>query len=56
MNDKLDELGNEIDDAMVNADELEDAPGAMPKHKIDKLKDVLDDAQNAVDDLEDTEG
>ena len=53
MNDKLDELASEIDDAMLTTEELKDEPGDLSENKIDKVKDALDTAHAAVEDLED---
>jgi inosine/xanthosine triphosphate pyrophosphatase family protein len=55
MNDKLDELAGEIDDAVLSTEELEDAPGAVSEKKIDKMKHVLEKAQDLAEDLENEE-
>ena len=55
MNDKLDDLTTEIEDAVLSTEELEDKPGDMSKKKIGKMKDALEKAQDVADDLENDE-
>jgi hypothetical protein len=55
MNDKLDDLTTEIEDAVLSAEELEDKPGDMSEKKIGKMKDALEKAQDVADDLENDE-
>jgi hypothetical protein len=53
MADRVDELANRVDDALVSAEELESDPGSVRKKSIDKVKDSLEKAKDAVDEMED---
>ena len=55
MNDKLDDLSTEIDDAVLSAEDLKNAPGGLSKKKIDEVKDALEKAQDVAGDLENEE-
>ena len=53
MTDKVDELANSVDDALVSAEELENDPGRVRKKSINKVKDALQEAKDTVDEMED---
>ena len=52
MNDKLDELAGDVDEALTTADELEDKPGSVKQSAIDHIKSNLEKAREGVDELE----
>jgi hypothetical protein len=53
MADKVDELANRVDDALVSAEELEGDPGGIGQKSIDKVKHALEKAKDTVDEMED---
>ena len=55
MNDKLDDLSTQIDDAVLSSEELEQKPGDLPPEKIGKMKEALKEAQDVAEDLENDE-
>jgi len=55
MSDKVDELTNDIDDAVRTAEELQEEPGAVDENKIKKVKTALDKAHDVAAELEDAE-
>lgn len=55
MNDKLDDLATEIEDAVLSTEELEDKPRDLSLKKIGKMKDALEKAQDVAEDLENDE-
>jgi hypothetical protein len=54
MADKVDELANRVDDALVSAEELENDPGDVKKKSIERVKKSLEKAKDVVDEMEDT--
>src|ERR1039458_9746978 len=55
MSDKVDELGTQVDDALITVDELERNPGNKKDRQIDRVKDALEEAQDAVDEIADSD-
>jgi transcription elongation GreA/GreB family factor len=58
VNEKLDELGGNVDEALIQAEELANEPGAVTKKRIKEITRNLEDARDGVDELEneDSEG
>jgi hypothetical protein len=54
MNDKVDELASDIDDAVRTTEELENEPGEIDENSIKKVKTALDKAHDVVSEMEDT--
>ena len=52
MADKVDELANQVDDALVSAEELENDPGRTKEKSIHTVKDALEKARDTVDEME----
>jgi hypothetical protein len=50
--DKVDELANQVDDALVSAEELENDPGHVKEKSIHTVKDALEKARDTVDEME----
>jgi hypothetical protein len=50
---KIDDIGNDLDDLKIDADDVEDNPpaGVRPE-AVKSLKHALDEASDAVDELE----
>jgi hypothetical protein len=55
MTEKLDDLANHVDDAIVSADELENDPGTARLQKVERVKVALEKAKDTVDEMEDAE-
>ena len=55
MAERVDELANNVDDALTSVDELDNDPGTVKEKSIEKVKKALNTAKDAVDDMEDAE-
>lgn len=53
MEERVDELASDIDDALNSVEELDNDRGTIKEKTIEKVKKALDTAKDAVDGMED---